>query len=910
MKPATDRFKKWANRRIDKLRGIEKLLTEEFKRSYLGIAIAFFLSASLFYVFGMKYRVFFVVSDAINHMIRFRLDAPADTSSPGIYVIRNIREPTAGEVDSAIQLLYEASLKTDKKVTLVTELGWVFQETLSDTPNNASIFATINRDTLSHMKVLFVYPSAGKYKGYLKGYDSLPKGIKENICYLNYLPLKRDRVATPYSFSVPISKRFSLIMRISEFFGLPLLADTMEKETVKVITKLTPPPYKVISLGDPIMMGYRRALEPALKILHNPRSPKNVIFIYLPSTFDKHVIFVPGQHLQLSDVYALSIWETLHPVEAKPLPMWVDFLIFGTVMVLIWTLRKRVNNLFFTLGMLAFTVLGATWYVLRPFHITFYDRYIFELGISLWVGYFTVFIVESSLFGTIMALIKRFVMESQSYKYLQHGLAHLFYSSLQLMIPEIAAIVVETREFFITRRYVIGEIDVNRKAVRKNYVPYTIRRRIGIFKIAVLKVYLPIDTRPTKEELNFIKRAWNDPVFMPLIFDKIYTEKALRGKAFNIYSIDAYTKALVHESIGFRKLIDSMDSGAAIFCSTGILLYCNSKLQKILGKGESAPQSTVFDLLSKTFMEPLIPLIREKMLLGGEATRDVFDAKNDRHYRVSFRRLSTERSKNLYLYMMIVQDVTYFFKLYIEESIIRKNTIRMISHELGNALSSYELHMKVIKDKTKGIQDDMLHSRLDKLELAIKMVVEHVEKLSFFARLKQDSLPLKLTNVKLKDLVMDIVRFIESVYKSRKLWANSEIIVDVPDNISLVADRVLLKIVLKNLIENALKYSRSRALVVAREEGENVIIEIEDDGKGIPPEKIDLIWKPFERAQEKKETGEAIPGLGLGLFIVQYLFKIKAIDGEISVGRSEKLGGAKFTLVIRKKPNHPNTTSR
>lgn len=86
-----------------------------------------------------------------------------------------------------------------------------------------------------------------------------------------------------------------------------------------------------------------------------------------------------------------------------------------------------------------------------------------------------------------------------------------------------------------------------------------------------------------------------------------------------------------------------------------------------------------------------------------------------------------------------------------------------------------------------------------------------------------------------------------------------------------------------NLLENAVKWSRSRALVSLASEGKDKIrLVIEDDGPGIPPDQAALALKRGKRLDEK------VPGTGLGLSIVAEL--VSEYGGSLVLERSE-LGG-------------------
>jgi signal transduction histidine kinase len=72
---------------------------------------------------------------------------------------------------------------------------------------------------------------------------------------------------------------------------------------------------------------------------------------------------------------------------------------------------------------------------------------------------------------------------------------------------------------------------------------------------------------------------------------------------------------------------------------------------------------------------------------------------------------------------------------------------------------------------------------------------------------------------------------------------------------------------LNNLISNAIKFSYfdKKVWIDLKKDGNNVIISVRDEGQGIPPEELDLVFKPFVKASVKSTAGEHSTGLGLAI---------------------------------------------
>ena len=112
----------------------------------------------------------------------------------------------------------------------------------------------------------------------------------------------------------------------------------------------------------------------------------------------------------------------------------------------------------------------------------------------------------------------------------------------------------------------------------------------------------------------------------------------------------------------------------------------------------------------------------------------------------------------------------------------------------------------------------------------------------------------------------------------------------------VVADRQRLKQVLLNLLSNGIKYNREQGTVQVSIErtagGSRIRIDVSDSGRGIPPERIEQLFAPFERLGLE---GTGIQGTGLGLALTKPL--VEAMGGTISV-TSEPGKGSTFSVEL------------
>lgn len=108
-------------------------------------------------------------------------------------------------------------------------------------------------------------------------------------------------------------------------------------------------------------------------------------------------------------------------------------------------------------------------------------------------------------------------------------------------------------------------------------------------------------------------------------------------------------------------------------------------------------------------------------------------------------------------------------------------------------------------------------------------------------------------------------------------------------------DAVQIGQVLHNLLDNALKYSPSESVVElsGRREGNTVVFEVQDRGRGLPPGEEERVFERFYRAPELRES--AVPGVGIGLSVCRGL--VEAHGGTLEA-RNRDGGGVLFRLTL------------
>lgn len=221
---------------------------------------------------------------------------------------------------------------------------------------------------------------------------------------------------------------------------------------------------------------------------------------------------------------------------------------------------------------------------------------------------------------------------------------------------------------------------------------------------------------------------------------------------------------------------------------------------------------------------------------------------------------------------------------------IKRDFVANVSHELRTPLASIKGYAETLLDGAMN-EPDTLKNFLSIINRHAGRMAVLIEDLLTLSMLESHHLPLKLEQVDVKALIINVIQGFEKNARDKGLKLTADISDDIP---SVTADRVRLEQVMVNLIDNAIKYTNSGAVRVAANMADNMLkVDVEDTGIGIPEKDIPRIFERFYRVD--KGRSRELGGTGLGLAIVKHIIQVH--NGKIWV-KSTPGKGTTYSFVL------------
>lgn len=230
----------------------------------------------------------------------------------------------------------------------------------------------------------------------------------------------------------------------------------------------------------------------------------------------------------------------------------------------------------------------------------------------------------------------------------------------------------------------------------------------------------------------------------------------------------------------------------------------------------------------------------------------------------------------------------------VEREAFRREFMGNISHELKTPIFNIQGYLLTLLD---GALDDPEINRkyLKRANKSVDRMINIIEDLEIISNLETNRVQLSYSSFDMVMLVREVFELLDNKSRDRNITLKLKKDYEKPIRVS--ADRPKIEQVLVNLVSNAIKYGKKGGAVEVRfyDMHNQVLIEVADDGIGIPQEDIPRVFERFYRV-DKSRSREA-GGTGLGLAIVKHI--MEAHKQAINV-RSSENAGSTFSFTLQK----------
>ncbi|MZH05976.1 MAG: PAS domain S-box protein [Nitrospinae bacterium] len=202
-----------------------------------------------------------------------------------------------------------------------------------------------------------------------------------------------------------------------------------------------------------------------------------------------------------------------------------------------------------------------------------------------------------------------------------------------------------------------------------------------------------------------------------------------------------------------------------------------------------------------------------------------------------------------------------------------------MSHELRTPMNAILGFAQIMNESQKDPLSNSHKSRLNQILKAGNHLLELINEVLNLARIEAGKISVSLEPVRIDELVRDVLNVTKPVAEKFGIELIDEI--SAYENFDVLADKTRLNQVLLNLVSNGIKYNRkegSVTLSLAFKNPDRIIIQVTDTGMGIPSEKLEKIFEPFDRLGAENSNTE---GTGIGMTISKKL--VELMNGNLTV---------------------------
>jgi len=209
---------------------------------------------------------------------------------------------------------------------------------------------------------------------------------------------------------------------------------------------------------------------------------------------------------------------------------------------------------------------------------------------------------------------------------------------------------------------------------------------------------------------------------------------------------------------------------------------------------------------------------------------------------------------------------------------VKSKFLSLISHDIRTSIGSIKEYFTFLLSDFDHFDKDNLHDYLLSLDKSVNVTYEMLENLLLWSKNELLKLPVSKEKINLAGLLKNLAKKFESAAKLKNINLVTQMI---DEDVYIHADKTMIETAIRNILSNAVKFTEtdgSISIILNRSQN-NIIIEIVDNGIGIPRNILDILFSYDESIRRKGTEGET--SSGIGLFLIKEF--VEKNDGSISI---------------------------
>ena len=216
----------------------------------------------------------------------------------------------------------------------------------------------------------------------------------------------------------------------------------------------------------------------------------------------------------------------------------------------------------------------------------------------------------------------------------------------------------------------------------------------------------------------------------------------------------------------------------------------------------------------------------------------------------------------------------------------RKEFLQNLSHEFKTPVFAIQGYVDTLLSGALS-NPDVNKKFLEKTSKNVDRLTNLLNDLDEISSLERGELVLSKQNFIIQDLIRDVFESLSVKAEAGNIYCSIKKGCEAP--LTIYADKEKIRQVITNLVENSIKYGKQNGSITAsmyKTDGKHILIELSDDGIGIPEKHLARIFERFYRTEEGRSID--VTGSGLGLAICKHI--IEAHGQTIHVRSRENIG--------------------